>query len=350
MNMTTNTLRKLASIQRIKALEPIPNADAILKATVLGWQVVVKKDEFRVGDLCVYCEIDSLMPEKPEFEFLKGQKMRIRTLRLRGQVSQGICFPLEILPAEYRETQPLAEGLDVTEVLDISKYEAPIPTQLSGKVKGHFPSYIPKTDETRVQVLQEALSALVGTRCYVAEKLDGSSATYYLEANEQSGLPELNACSRNLNLLEEPGNTLWQVARACQLEEKLKSQSRRLALQAELIGPGIQGNKYRLQKPELYFFNAFDIEAYAFLDHADFMALMQELDLKPVPILENDYLLEADIPRLVEKSIGVSVLNAQTRREGIVIRPLQEMRTLENTLGRVSFKAINPEFLLKYGE
>lgn len=339
-----STLRKLASIQRITRLDPIPNADAIVKASVLGWQVVVKKGEFQVGDLCVYCEIDSLMPERPEFEFLKGQNMRIRTLRLRGQVSQGICFPLGILPPEWREKAPLSEGQDVTEVLGISKYEPPIPTQLSGKVKGHFPSFIPKTDETRVQVLQEALSALAGLRCYVAEKLDGSSATYYLDDGQ------LNACSRNLNLLEEPGNTLWQVARAAQLEEKLKSQSRRLALQAELIGPGIQGNKYKLQKPALHFFNAFDIEAYAFLGHADFMALMAELDLNPVPILETDYLLEADIPRLVEKSIGFSVLNPQTRREGIVIRPLQETQTAENGLGRVSFKAINPDFLLKYGE
>lgn len=143
-------MRKLASIQRIKALEPIEGADAIERATVLGWQLVVKKDEFRVGELCIYCEIDSILPEKPEFEFLKSRGMRIRTIRLRGQISQGICFPLSFLPAETL----IEEDSDVTEILGVTKYEPPIPASLAGVMKGAFPSFIPKTDETRVQVLQ----------------------------------------------------------------------------------------------------------------------------------------------------------------------------------------------------
>src|SRR6056297_506501 len=101
-------MRKLASIQKIRSLDPIEGADAIERATVLGWQLVVKKGEFKPGDLAVYCEIDSLMPERPEFEFLKPRKMRIRTVRLRGQVSQGICFPLSILPDDF----PAEEGAD----------------------------------------------------------------------------------------------------------------------------------------------------------------------------------------------------------------------------------------------
>ena len=139
-------MRKLASIQRIKALEPIPDADSIEKATVLGWQLVVKKGEFQVGDLCVYCEVDCLLPDRPEFEFLKNRGSRIRTIRLRGQVSQGICFPLSILPAGT----PIEEDLEVTELLDIVKFEPPIPACLAGIQKGEFPSFIPKTDETRV--------------------------------------------------------------------------------------------------------------------------------------------------------------------------------------------------------
>jgi RNA ligase (TIGR02306 family) len=166
-------MRKLASIQKIKSLEPIEGADAIEKATVLGWQLAVKKGEFKVGDLAVYCEIDSLLPDRPEFAFLKPRGMRIRTIRLRGQVSQGICFPLSILPEDI-EPQ---EDMDVTEILGITKYEPPIPAYLSGKVKGKFPSFIPKTDETRVQVLQKVLDKYQGISCYVSEKLDGSSAT-----------------------------------------------------------------------------------------------------------------------------------------------------------------------------
>jgi len=128
-------MRKLASIQRIKALEPIEGADAIEKATVLGWQLVVKKNEFKARDLAVYCEIDSIMPDRPEFEFLKPRGMRVRTIRLRGQVSQGICFPLSILPNDFK----IEEDADCTEVLGIEKYEPPIPACLSGISKGKFP-------------------------------------------------------------------------------------------------------------------------------------------------------------------------------------------------------------------
>jgi RNA ligase (TIGR02306 family) len=183
-------MRKLASIQLIRSLEVIEGADAIEKASVLGWQLVVKKGEFQVGDLCVYCEIDSVMPERPEFEFLKPRGMRIKTIRLREQVSQGICFPLSILP----DGIALEENTDCTDILRITKYEPPIPACLSGVVKGKFPSFIPKTDETRVQVLQQLLSKYRGEKCYISEKLDGSSATFYINNHccpDKSGFKSL---------------------------------------------------------------------------------------------------------------------------------------------------------------
>ena len=146
--------RTLASIQRIKALEPIANADAIERATVLGWQLVTKMGEFAVGHLCVYCEIDALLPERPEFEFLRPRTFLIRTVRLRGQRPEGSrpgdCFPLDIMPAGT----PIAEGAAVTEALGIGKYEPPLPAQIAGDAKGHVPGFIPTTDETRVQVLE----------------------------------------------------------------------------------------------------------------------------------------------------------------------------------------------------
>ncbi|MDJ1505132.1 RNA ligase (ATP) [Xanthocytophaga agilis] len=328
-------MRKLASIQRIKNLEPIPEADAIEKATVLGWQLVVKKGEFAVGDLCVYCEIDSLLPEKPEFEFLKARGMRIRTVRLRGQVSQGICFPLHILPKDT----PITEDLDVTDILGIIKYEPPVPAQLAGIAKGLFPSFIPKTDETRVQVLQELLDACQGDTCYVTEKLDGSSVTYYLRNGE------FGVCSRNLELFETPDNSLWKVARTLKIEEKLRSLNGNFALQGEIIGEGIQGNLYKLKGQTVQFFNVFDIDQYKYLDFEGFQKTITQLGLTPVPVLETDFALSNDIQALVEKSKAKSVLNPAVWREGIVIRPLTEK---VGTLGRVSFKAINPEFLLKY--
>ncbi|MEZ0368212.1 MAG: RNA ligase (ATP) [Candidatus Sericytochromatia bacterium] len=330
--------RKLASIQKIGNIEAIAGADAIVRAGVLGWQVVIRKDEFQSGDLCVYCEIDSLLPDKPEFEFLKPRGMRIRTVRLRGQISQGICFPLSVLP----EGIEALEGLDVTKILGVVKYEPPIPASLAGQVKGPFPGFIPKTDETRVQVLQPVLDTFAGTPCYVTEKLDGSSVTYYLHDGE------FNVCSRNLNLLDDGRNSLWKVARTLEIEAKLRSLGWNACLQGEIIGEGIQGNKYKLKGQSVRFFSLFDIDAYRFLDFAEFTTRLAALDLPTVPVLETDYRLEAEIPALVAKSVGKSVLNPELQREGIVIRPLSEQITALESLGRVSFKAINPEFLLKY--
>ncbi len=327
-------MRHLASIQKIKALESIPDADAILKATVLGWQLVVKKDEFQVGDLCIYCEIDSLMPERPEFEFLKPRNMRIRTVRLRGQISQGICFPLSILPSDVE----IEEGVDVTELLGIIKYEPPIPAQLAGMAKGLFPSFIPKTDETRVQVLQELLDKYAGETCFVTEKLDGASVTYFFRDGQ------FGVCSRNLELIETPENTMWKLARQLDIEEKLRALGRNIALQGELIGEGIQSNLYRLRGQKVYFFNVFDIDAHCYLDFEEWQEMILSLKLEHVPILEHNFTLINDIQELVQKSQGRSVLY-DIHREGIVIRPLKEKNDM---IGRVSFKAINPEFLLKY--
>ena len=330
-------MRQLASIQRIKALESIENADAILKATVLGWQLVVKKGDFEVGDLCVYCEIDSLMPNRPEFEFLKPRGMRIRTVRLRGQISQGICFPLSILP----KNAPNTEGSDVTELLDITKYEPPIPASLAGVMKGGFPSFIPKTDETRVQVLEDLLDKYKGEKCFVTEKLDGSSATYYVKNRE------FGVCSRNLELLESADNTYWKLARELDIENKLKSLNGNFAIQGELIGEGVQGNKYALKGQKLFFFNVFNIDSYQYLGFEDFKNTLEMLNFDSVPILEKGYLLENDVPKLVEKALGKSVLKGDVHREGIVIRLLNEAN---ESIGRVSFKSINPEFLLKYND
>ncbi|MCU0438755.1 MAG: RNA ligase (ATP) [Raineya sp.] len=329
-------MRKLASIQKIKALDPIPDADAIMRATVLGWELVVKKDEFKEGELCVYCEIDSILPNKPEFEFLKPRGMRIRTIRLRGQISQGICFPLSVLP----EGTPIEEDLDVTDVLGVIKYEPPIPAMLAGVMKSTFPSFIPKTDETRVQVLQKTLDKYQNEKCFVTEKLDGSSVTYYLR-DEVFGV-----CSRNMELEADDENTFWAVARTLNVEEKLKSFGRNIALQGELIGEGVQGNKYALKGQTARFFNIYDIDKSAYVDFNEFESILKTLDLPSVPILETDYALSNDIHTLIEKSKMRSTLNDKVWAEGIVIRPLEERH--ERNVGRVSFKAINPEFLLKY--
>jgi RNA ligase (TIGR02306 family) len=171
-------MRKLASIQTVNAVEPIPNADAIEKIRVLGWWVVMKKGDYRSGDKVVYCEIDSQLPERAEFEFLRASSVkpahsdilrgvplsagfRIKTVKLRGQVSQGICFPLSILQPQVIQE----EGADVTDLLGVLKWEPPLPMGMGGKVKGGFPGFLPKTNETRVQVLEPMLQRQRGKTC-----------------------------------------------------------------------------------------------------------------------------------------------------------------------------------------
>jgi len=328
-------MRKLASIQKIKALGPIEGADAIEKAQVLGWQLVVKKGEFEIRDLCVYCEIDSIMPDKPEYAFLEPRKMRIKTVKLRGQVSQGICFPLSVLPKEV----PISEGLNVTDILGVEKYEPPIPASLEGVMKGRFPSFIPKTDEPRIQIFQEFLDKHQGELCYITEKIDGSSVTYYMDNSE------FGVCGRNLELLEDDKNSLWKIARESDIENKLRLLNKNYALQGEIVGEGIQKNTLNLRGQAVFFFNVFDIDAYRYLDFKDFVSLIESLGLKTVPLVKDNYILENDINKLVEMSIGKSLINPQGWREGIVIRSIKEQFINGE---RFSFKVVNPKFLLKY--
>lgn len=353
-------MRKLASIQTVNAVEPIPNADAIEKIRVLGWWVVVKKGEHKPGDALVYCEIDALLPERPEFEFLRASSFkpaqtdaeggvvlpagfRIKTMKLRGQVSQGICFPLSILPPGA----PTDEGAEVTDLLGVRKWEPPVPVGMGGKVKGGFPGFLPKTDETRVQVLEPVLERHRGKTFYVTEKLDGTSFTAFLRQWE------FGICSRNLWMDEaDESNVLVRVARGLKLEEKLRAARERLghdlAVQAEVIGPGIQKNKYGLKAVTLRVFNVLNVDTYRLLDHPAKIAVLADLGLEAVPQL-GTIVLDHTVDELVALSEGTSMLNPQVQREGIVLRPLVEEHD-EDIGGRLSFKAINPKFLLKYDE
>ncbi len=335
--------RKLASIQIIKDLQPIAGADLIERATVLGWQLVVKKGEFQVGDYCVYCEIDSILPEKPAFEFLRPRHFRIKTAKMKGQISQGIAFPLSILD-EYDDVT-IAEGVDVTDLIGVTLYEPPLPTDMKGQVKGHFPNFIPKTDETRIQSVPQVLTRPEhqGLTCYISEKLDGTSATYYLREGE------FGVCSRNLELLETDTNVHWLAARNDEVEAKLRAVSlgRALALQGEVIGPGVQANRYNQPRHQLWLYNVFNIDTQTYLNYTEFITLAQEMGLRTVPILDEAYPLgQDDVSGLVALSEGKSVVNPKLPREGIVVRPHVEATDPE--LGRLSFKVINPRFLLKF--
>lgn len=335
--------RKLATIRKISDISPIEGADKIEIVSVDGWKVVVAKDVgHKIGDLVVYCEIDSFLPIREEFEFLRKtsyKKMgdhegfRLKTIRLRGQVSQGLILPITILG--NGEMPGVEVGDDVTNLLGIIKYEPPIPVEISGKVKGLFPSFLRKTDEERVQNLVKEYDDYKlhsSRKFYVTEKLDGCSSTFYLK----DGV--FGVCSRNLELLESEENTFWKVARELKLSELMSGLSFNICLQGEMIGEGIQGNPYRIKGQTVRFFNAFNIDKQENISFLEFVELCEKLKLKTVPILDFDFTLPNSVTDMLYYADSVSELNPDFDREGVVVRSYD--RT-------ISFKAISNKFLIK---
>jgi RNA ligase (TIGR02306 family) len=298
---------------------------------------------------------------------------RLKTIRLRGQVSQGLLLPLSVLEdademkigysqqpwgmqlqlGPYDDALLIEEGTDVSNHLEIVKYEPPIPAELAGKVKGLFPSFIRKTDEERVQNLAddyEKWKLTSAHQFYVAEKLDGSSATYYFK----DGV--FGVCSRNLELAEPeefvPGmvmcddgverpkqeNTFWKVARQLDLKTKLGAVGYNICLQGELIGEGIQGNPYGIKGQTVRFFSVYQIDSRTRLGIKDLEDICFMIGLQTVPILESNFLLPNTIEEMLQYAEGKSALNPKTEREGVVVRSLD---------GTISFKAISNKFLLK---
>ncbi|MCK9288117.1 MAG: RNA ligase (ATP) [Sphaerochaetaceae bacterium] len=350
--------RKLASVQRIVDIKPVENADTLDVATVLGWHVVTGRNEFKPGDLVVYFEIDSIIPERPEFEFLRKncyidkngfRGFRLRTVKLRGQVSQGLIAPLSILP----DNGTYVEGQDVTEILDVVKYDPPLPAELSGLAYGTFPPFIPETDEMRIQAFPGVLLRHHQKEFRVTEKLDGTSVTFFIYDGRYGGEPRFGVCSRKLELKPTETNTYWVVARKLGIEEALKRavclHDRRYAIQGEIIGPGIQKNKYALKEHDLRIFSVYNIDDQKYLGPGDMLDLISKIGLadKLVPYIGTMKLDGKTIDDLVIMSNGRSVLN-DVPREGIVFRPLIESTDVE--LGRLSFKVISPVFLSKYKE
>lgn len=354
--------RKLATIQKISELHPIEGADQIERAVILGWNVVVKKGQFKVEDLVVYCEIDSLMPERPEFEFLRPRKFRIKTIKLKNTISQGIAFPLSILPMSVSflnepddgtlivqtdfEKDPgfiNAIGAEVTDVLGITKYEEPIPACLGGVAKGRFPSHSIKTDEIRIQNLTDLWSEYQKYTWVASEKLDGSSSSFHIHDDG------FGVSSRNLELKENDTNSFWKVARAKKIEYKMRlfmaaHNFKALTLQCELIGEGIQKNKYRLKGQDVRFFRIFDPIKYRFFSYDEFIVALDEMGLTSVPIVDDEFTLPETVQEIIQYADGRSALY-ETAREGIVFVAKDPAEKFQ---GRLSFKVISNKFILKH--
>ena len=378
-------MRKLAHIEIIKNLEPIEGADQIEKATILGWSVVVKKGEFNIGDSCIYIEIDSRLKNIECFEFLKPRKFKIKIIKLKGIFSYGIAFPLSFLSKddvledgwEYiPDTNTLTsnlmnidliEGTDLTEILGIEKYDLeegealqaskkfklnPKKSYISNKIsywkwkfnnwfkkfskknieKG-YPKYVPRTDETRIQSYsQKTIENIRGKSFTQTIKMDGSSLTVI--KNKKNFI----VCSRNLALIEDPNNRFWKAVIKYDLEKKLKSYGKNIALQMELIGEAIQGNRYNIKGVEVRLFRVYDIDKKEYYLPKDTFELSKKLDIPHVGIVNDNFIFNHTIEELVALATTKSIDNPKVHEEGMVFIQNDDPK-------RFSFKVINPEYL-----
>ena len=347
--------RKLATVRKVNEIKPIENADMIELAIVDGWQCVVKKGEFKPGDPGVYFEIDSYLPIEERYEILRkssykkipdqlqdqrGEGFRLKTVKLRGQISQGLMLPLDMFP-ELKTTSP---GSDVTEALNVELYEPPVPANLAGQVRGKLPGFLKKTDEERIQNLPEYFENYKNTSFECTEKIDGSSMTVYFTGDDQG------VCSRNLNLKEDEQNTLWKITNQLELHKLLKELNKNLALQGEIAGEGIQKNPLRIKGQHFFLFNIWDIEKREHLPPKERMEIFhffeERVPIKHVPVVAPSLKVfekYKTMEELLDFAVGKSLLNKDVHREGIVFKSLE-------SLGReiISFKVISNKYLLKH--
>ena len=340
-------MRKLASIQKIRDVKEHTNADSLEIITVLGWQCVAKKGEFKAGDLCVFFEIDSLIPMKHEWaRFLQDKNKpqspaRLKTIKLRGQRSQGLAMPISILPSVVEYPVAIEEGSDVTDILGVTKYEPVIPVCLSGDVHGPRPSYTIKTDEERVQAIPDIIKEFLGKLVYISQKVEGTSGTYsYMGGDYQ-------VSGRNWSYKEAEGNTYWKMSHKYELKEKLAMVHERsgisYAVQGEIAGPKIQDNLMGLKDHELFVFNVMNLNTGAFLPFYEFKEFCSRLELTTVPILQICEFKWNSIEELLEFADSTNYPNGHVN-EGHVYRPIQEFNS-EVIGGRASFKVVSNKYL-----
>lgn len=340
-------MRKLASICKIEEIKSIPDADKICAYRVNDWWIVDTIDKYNIDDLVIYLEIDSWVPhelapflskgqEPREYNGVKGE--RLKTVRLRGQISQGLLLPISehflVKWSNFDGSRTLFDvGDDVTEILGIQKWEPPIPAQLQGTMKGNFPHFIPKTDQELCQNLSKKFNKYQSFTYEVTEKLEGTSLTCYISDGE------FNVCSRNLNLKETEGNTYWNVARKYNIEEKLREFGyESIAIQSEILGPAIQNNIYELKEHQFFVFDVYDIKNGKYFTPEERQEFCKKLEFQHAPVLETIELKNLTIENIISIADGFSQLNNKVLREGIVFKSL---------CGTHHFKSISNKYLLK---
>lgn len=327
-------MRKLATVRKIAEIKAIPEADLIVAYRVDGWWVVDKKLAHAVGDLVVYVEPDAWVPhelapflskgkEPSEYEGVKGE--RLRTVKLKKQLSQGLLLPI---PTGFINI----EGTDCTEALGVLKWEPKLPAQLAGDARGLFPSVVPKTEAERIQNLASTWGELHKHKFEVTEKLHGSSCTFYLDLEK-----DFHVCSRNLDLKPSETNAYWKAALKYNVQQNMiKHGLAGLALQGEIVGEGLNGNQYKLGL-EFFLFSIYDVQQGKYLDAYAREEICAMLGLQHVPVVQLD-VSELSVEQALVAAEGKSKVNG-SEREGLVLKSQEDTSVI--------VKIISNRWLLK---
>jgi RNA ligase (TIGR02306 family) len=257
-----------------------------------------------------------------------GKGFRIRTAKMRGQLSQGLLLPL----AKFPELEGFNEGEDLTEKLGVKKWYIPETSNDSGTIIGDRPHGIPASDEIRIQSALELLEELNGKPYYITTKYDGTSGiVYYIDG-------KIGCCSRNKEIKDEETALYWTPVYKHNLKEKLEKYGKNIVLTGEICGPGIQRNKLRLPDIQWYIFDVKDWDANQYMSYDKAVEVCNELGLQVVPLEERGDSFSYSLETLLEKAKGKYASGLE--KEGIVVRDLNRPKAL-------SFKVLNNDFLLK---
>lgn len=376
--MSNSQERVLARVVRIDDVKTHPNADSLDLALVGGWQCVIKRGEYKAGDLAIYIEVDSMVPmDNPVFEFLRGRNMvekdgkeysRIKTMKLRKELSQGL-----IVPVDTAGLPNLKENQDLTDQMGILKYVKPSEqAAINGGNKGDrtgtsklgFPNFIPKTDQARVQNIKMAYESAYtkGEKFEVTFKLDGSSLTIWHKDGD-TGVASRNVGFRLEDekigfftavknffkghgwkrVIKKDSNHFTAMAEELDLGKRLREFGLNIALQGELVAPNIQGNFEGVDKPEYFVYDIYNISESRYYLPEERLATLNTLNskggvkIKHVPVYLWNVGVPAEMESVIKMASGESALNGKYR-EGLVFKSMSR---------DFSFKVISNEYLLK---
>lgn len=365
-------MRKLATIRKITNIVPIENCDNIALAIVDGWTVIIKKSEFSIGDSCVFFEIDSFLPLEPRYEFLKKttkfdgkEGYRIKTMKMKGVLSQGLALPLTMFPEVFTNDDDVTNRLNIIK-FDLEQFYGANTAGPRERKYGSFPTFIPKTDQPRIQNMTHMFLTHKYTTFEETLKLDGSSMTCYKIPNKptlfqrvlsffgkQLPIYKFGVCSRNVDLKPSDNKVqvfdnfgkksvyaqsdFWATAIKMDIENKLPIG---YAIQGELIGPSIQANHEKVSSLDYFVFDVYDINKKQYLTPEARREFCKQNNIQHVPVTNpNATPLQMSLEELLAH-VDTESMNPGTVSEGRVYK--------SNSYPTMSFKVINNKYLIKH--